>query len=94
MYYVYIIQSKKHNKLYLGSTNNLKVRIHEHNNGKSFYTKRYKPWRLIYYEAYLSEKDARMREKQLKHHGNAMKQLQKRIQNSFKFSINDENGAG
>ena len=31
MFYVYIIQSKKDNNLYVGSTNDLKRRFEEHN---------------------------------------------------------------
>ena len=61
----------------------------KHNNGEVFSTKRYMPWKLIYYEAYTSEKLARGREKQLKHHGNAIKYLKKRI---FEESIS-KNGA-
>ena len=37
------------------------------------------PWKLLYYEAYLSEKSARMREKRLKYNGNAIRELKKRI---------------
>jgi prepilin-type N-terminal cleavage/methylation domain-containing protein len=46
---------------------------------------------LVYYEAYQSEKDAREREMRIKHHGNAIKQLKKRIQRSLQ---NVKNGAG
>jgi len=82
MYYVYLIRSQKVNGWkYIGSTNNLERRIKEHNNGKVLSTKNYGPFSLIYYEAYLSENDAREREKQLKHFGNAYKFLMKRIKN-------------
>lgn len=84
MFYVYIIKSEKTNELYLGSTNDLKRRFLEHNSGKSFSTKNKMPWRLIYYEAFLSEKDAREREHQLKHHGQAIGHLKKRITYSLK----------
>ena len=64
--------------MYIGSTINLKKRIEEHNNGKETSTKRYKPWYVLYYEAYNEEKLARTREKKLKHHGNALRELKKR----------------
>ena len=64
MYYVYIIKSTK--QVYIGSTHDLKRRITEHQNNKSFATKNRGPWQLVYYEASLSEKDARVREKYLK----------------------------
>jgi putative endonuclease len=66
MYYVYILKSKKNGKLYKGFSNDLKRRIKEHNCGKSVFTKNNGPWDLIYYEAFKSEKDARIEEKFLK----------------------------
>ena len=49
MYYVYILQSKLKNQLYFGSTNNLKKRFQDHNDGKVVFTRRYRPWKLLYY---------------------------------------------
>ena len=65
-YYVYIIESIKNNVLYIGFTNNLKNRLQEHNRGLYFSTKTQKPWRLIHFEAYLNEEDAKRREGYLK----------------------------
>jgi putative endonuclease len=79
MYYVYLLKSEKNNRIYIGSTNNLKKRIKEHNKGKVFSTKYYLPWRLIYYEAYDKESLARLREKRLKYNGNALRELKKRL---------------
>ena len=56
--------------------------MQEHNSGKVKSTKGYF-WRLVYYEAYFSEKDAREREKQLKYHGQALAQLKRRIRHSL-----------
>ncbi len=58
MYYVYILWSDKLKKKYVGYTTNLKTRFKEHNSGISNYTNRGKPWKLIYYEAFLSKNDA------------------------------------
>lgn len=80
MYYVYLIKSKiRDNEIYIGSTNDLRRRLKEHNEGMEVSTKRYKPWGLLYYEAYFKETYARMREKRLKQHGNAKLELKKRI---------------
>ena len=80
MYYVYVLSSIGWiNELYIGSTNDLRSRIKTHNDGKSPSTRRYLPWKLIYYEAYETESLARMREQKLKYHGNALKELKKRI---------------
>lgn len=51
MFYVYILESIKNGELYTGYTKDLKKRLKEYNQGLSFATKRYKPWRCIYYEA-------------------------------------------
>ncbi len=71
--------SKTYNQSYLGSTNDLRRRFKEHNMGSILSTKRYMPWELIYYEAYSTENLARIREKRLKYHGNAIRELKRRI---------------
>lgn len=43
MYYVYILKSESTNKLYKGSTENLKDRLLCHNRGKVKSTKNYRP---------------------------------------------------
>lgn len=63
---------------YVGSTRDLRKRLQEHNCGKSHSTKIGQPWRLIYYEAFAKEPLARLREHNLKHNGNAVRELKKR----------------
>ena len=65
-YYVYVLESINYNRLYIGSTPNLKERVEKHNRAVNFSTKPYVPWRLIFYEAYLNKFDALRREKYLK----------------------------
>ena len=65
-YYVYIIQSQKDKSLYIGYTSNLKKRFKEHNSGKSKATKPFRPYKLIFYEAFLNRVDAKHREEYLK----------------------------
>ncbi len=76
--WVYAIKSKLNGELYFGSTNDLRKRLKDHNDGKVMSTSRYKPWILLYYEAYKSEKLAKDREKKIKQHGNAKRELVKR----------------
>lgn len=66
MYYVYILYSKKLNKRYIGSSNNLQRRLTEHNSGNCKFTLSGIPWKLIYYEVFKFEKDARQEELFLK----------------------------
>jgi len=66
MFYVYLLQSVVRNEFYVGFTGNLKNRLIEHNQKLNFSTKRYAPWKLIYYEACLEKADAERREKYLK----------------------------
>ncbi len=66
MYYVYVLQSIKSGKLYIGRTENLKRRVVEHLTGKVRSTKRMLPLKLVFYEAFLSKKDVIRREKYFK----------------------------
>ena len=77
--WVYILKSSKDNKLYIGSTTDLKKRILEHQLGKVFATKHRLPVTLVYYEAYTEEWMARKREKQLKYFGKAYQALKERL---------------
>ena len=80
MYYIYILLNKINGQIYTGSTNDLRRRVQEHNDGREISTKRYRPWILYYYEAYSTESLARLREKRLKNNGNTIRELKKRIE--------------
>jgi putative endonuclease len=66
MQYVYILQSKKDGETYAGCTKDLKSRLKLHNAKKVASTKKHAPFALIYYEAYINNKDAFNREKYMK----------------------------
>ncbi len=66
MYYVYILFSQKLNKRYIGSTSDIRKRIDDHNSGKSNFSSRGIPWKLIYYEAFINKQDALKEETFLK----------------------------
>jgi putative endonuclease len=83
MFYVYIIKSSKDTMLYIGSTNNLNRRLKEHAKGLVKSSKIRRPFRLVYFEAFASEKEARKREQNLKLHGRARRQLLNRIKESL-----------
>ena len=67
MYFTYILQCSD-KSLYVGCTNNLEKRLHQHNNSKSgaHYTKIRRPVFLKYSEAFRTLSKARGREAEIK----------------------------
>ena len=74
MYYVYILKDRSKDTLYIGYSSDLKRRMIEHKDKKPI---------LVYYEAYMSEQDARAREIKLKQHGQTVRRLKERIKDSL-----------
>jgi len=65
MYYVYVLKGLG-DKLYKGYCSDLRKRFEQHNSGKIKSTKRLRPLKLIYYEAFESKNSARKEELFLK----------------------------
>ena len=65
-HYVYILNNKRKDFLYIGYSENLTQRVKDHNDGRSKSTKGYIPLELIHYEAYCNRDDAKRREQYLK----------------------------
>jgi putative endonuclease len=63
---MYILQSGKTGKYYIGSTGDLQARLIEHNTGKSPYTRQRGPWKMIYNEPFTTISLARKREQEIK----------------------------
>jgi len=66
VYYVYVLKSDLDNHFYTGQTKDIDARLSLHNSGKVNSTKRYKPWKIVYYEKYITRNEAVKREKHLK----------------------------
>ena len=66
MYYVYILYSKNKDRLYKGSTSDLRERFRQHSKGEVNSTKTGIPWVILYYEAFVNKTDALREEKFLK----------------------------
>lgn len=62
MYYTYVIHSTSLSKYYIGYSADLKRRFLQHKRGEVHTTKRFGEIQLVFYEAFLNEKDARRRE--------------------------------
>ncbi len=65
-FYTYILFSPKFNKHYYGHTSNLNRRLIEHNLGLSKFTKKYTPWKVVYFEEFQTRSEAMKREKYFK----------------------------
>lgn len=77
MYFVYILQSQKSSRYYIGSTQDLNERLFMHNAGKVPSTRNKGPWFLSYSEQLETRSQARKRELQIKSYkgGEAFKKL-------------------
>jgi len=67
MFTVYVLYSEKYDKIYIGYTSNIEQRLLSHN--KLFqkgYTVKYRPWKIVYTEKFITKKEALQREKELK----------------------------
>ncbi|MFH1227961.1 MAG: GIY-YIG nuclease family protein [Planctomycetota bacterium] len=66
MYYVYVIQSERDKRYYIGYTSNLEKRLNSHNTGLQRWTRSRGPWKLVYSEYFINKRDAIIRERGLK----------------------------
>jgi len=62
MYSVYILQSLKDGRSYVGYSDNFERRFKEHNDGRSKSTKHRRPFKLILKEDFENEAEAKKRE--------------------------------
>jgi putative endonuclease len=79
MFYFYILYSMKDEKMYYGFSSDLQKRIQDHISGDVDSTKHRRPLKLIYYEAYEKEEQARKREREVKVGGRLRKELKERL---------------
>jgi putative endonuclease len=62
MYTVYILQSIRDGKRYIGYTKDFERRLKEHNSGKTESTRRRRPFKVMYTETYSTKEEAKKRE--------------------------------
>jgi putative endonuclease len=67
-YFTYVLKSQKNNDIYIGSCENVLVRLQRHNNGKVKSTKGYRPWNLLEYKEFNTRSEAVSYERFLKTH--------------------------
>ena len=69
MYKVYIVYSKRTDRYYTGSTEDLENRLIEHNSGETKSIKPGIPWQIVHTEEFPTRPEAVKREKQIKARG-------------------------
>ena len=88
MWFVYLIQQLPSKDIYVGFTGDMEERLKAHNSGQNKSTKRLNgSWRIVYYENFLSEADARERERKLKNHRKGLQLLKERLKNSLESGV-------
>ena len=65
VYQVYVLQNRG-GKFYIGLSDNVRARLHQHNQGISKWTQKYRPWSLVWTSESMSLSDARRLENRLK----------------------------
>jgi putative endonuclease len=88
MFYVYVLKDPSSEAIYIGYSADLKERFRQHQCLPA-----HKGWKLVYYEAYLDENDARNRERKLKHYGSSLGKLKARIDESIKAAGDERAGS-
>lgn len=63
MYYVYILVSLDYRKTYTGVTQNLQRRLVEHNQGKVSFTSKFRPFKILHNEVFISSSEAYLKER-------------------------------
>jgi len=82
MYYIYVLQSLKDGKTYVGYTTNLAERLKYHNSGRVSATKHRKPLKLLFSEEFSTMTEAKKRELYWKNGGGRRK-----LKNFFKNNL-------
>ncbi len=79
MHWIYVLRNRSNDELYYGYTNSLERRLKEHEVGNKC--------KFIYCEGYLSELDARERERKLKHYGQTRTHLKRDSKDRLSYKI-------
>jgi putative endonuclease len=66
MFYLYIIYSAKLDKYYINYTENVEIRLQQHNSGISNFTSKASDWVCLYHEIFNTREEAMARERYMK----------------------------
>ncbi len=84
MFYVYILESDKDNRHYIGQTSDLENRVKRHNAGRVTSTRSWRPWTLKYWKAYETRGEAFKTEQLLKKLKNRERVIRFAQENNFR----------
>jgi putative endonuclease len=65
-YFVYVLWSKRASRFYIGISESPDHRLQQHNQARTGWTSRFRPWVLVYSERLADYREARKREIELK----------------------------
>ncbi|MCK6616578.1 MAG: GIY-YIG nuclease family protein [Cyclobacteriaceae bacterium] len=69
MFFVYILQSLKSGRFYVGQTHDLNKRLEEHNSDQAGHTKKEQPWKILWQQQVNARADALALERKIKKRG-------------------------
>jgi putative endonuclease len=58
MFYTYVLKSEVAGDIYVGSCENIEIRVTKHNRGLVRSTKAYRPWKLLEYKEFPTRSEA------------------------------------
>ena len=64
--WVYVLQSEIADRYYVGSAEDVDMRLEIHNGSQAGWTRKYQPWKVVHREEYATRGEAVKRERQLK----------------------------
>jgi len=66
MFYCYILYSLKLDRYYVGHSQDIDLRLVQHNSGISAFTAKADDWKIVYKQAFETRESARTRENEIK----------------------------
>jgi len=88
MWYYFILQSRQSpSYFYRGTTDDLHAEVMQHSRGEVAATAARAPFKLVYYEAYITERAAKLREMSVRSSHHVLKPLMRRVEESMDAGI-------
>jgi len=66
VHYVYVLESRRTGRYYIGSTHDVEKRLAQHNAGRTKSTRNLRPWNILHVEIFTTKPEAARRERLIK----------------------------